>query len=202
MVLFFRWVDENLTAHEDFVGLHVTYSITSAALVAIIQDTLLRMNLKVQHCRGGCYDGASVMTGCCKGVAKIINDDESGAIYTHCYGRTLILSAGDTIRQCQVMKAAMDVVADISELLEISPKRDAVFKKIKAELAPDYARFRVLCPTRWTVRAASLQSVLNNYEVLLSAWEEAQAWKLDGEMQWRIPKFTKRGSNMNININL
>ena len=41
VVLVFRWVDENLTAHEDFVGLYVTDSINSAALVAIIRDTLL-----------------------------------------------------------------------------------------------------------------------------------------------------------------
>ena len=29
VVLVFRWVDENLTAHEDFVGLHLTNSCTS-----------------------------------------------------------------------------------------------------------------------------------------------------------------------------
>ena len=31
-----------------------------------------------------------------------------------------------------------------------------------------------------------LQSVLDNYEVLLGVWEEAQTWKLDGEMRARI----------------
>ena len=118
------------------------------------------MNLKVQHCRGQCYDGASVMTGCRKGAAKIINDNEAGAIYTHWYGHVLNLSVGDTIRQRQVMKATMDVGAEILKLLKKSPKCDSVFEKIKAELTPDYAGFHVLCPTRWTVWAASLQSVL------------------------------------------
>ena len=106
-------------------------------------------------------------------MAKVINDDEASTIYPHCYGHALNLSVGDTIRQCQIMKAAIDVVAEISKLVKKSPKRDAVFEKIKAELAPHYPGFRVLCSTRFTVRAASLQSVLDNYEVLLGVWEEA-----------------------------
>jgi len=31
---------------------------------------------------------------------------------------------------------------------------------------------RVLCPTRWTVRADSLASITKNYTVLQSTWEE------------------------------
>ena len=36
------------------------------------------------------------------------------------------------------------------------------------------------------MRAASLQSVLDNYEVLLGVWKEAQSLQLDGEMRARI----------------
>ena len=32
---------------------------------------------------------------------------------------------------------------------------------------------RVLCPTRWTVRADSLKSVIDNYVALEGTWEEA-----------------------------
>ena len=60
------------------------------------------------------------------------------------------------------MKSALDVMGEISKLIKLSPKRDAVFQKLKADLAPETPGFRVLCPTRWTVRAASLQSVLDN----------------------------------------
>ena len=31
----------------------------------------------------------------------------------------------------------------------------------------------VLCPTRWTVRADSLASIISNYDALQSTWEEA-----------------------------
>lgn len=59
-------------------------------------------------------------------------------------------------------------------------------KKLKSELAPDCPGFRFLCPTCWTVRAASMESVLNNYEVLLRLWEESLSRNLDGDMRARI----------------
>ena len=91
VVLVFRWVDDNLVTHE-FVGLYLTASIKSEALVAVIKDTLLRMNLKIEHCRGQCYDGASSMSGAKKGVAKVLFDEEPRAIFTHCYSHALNLA--------------------------------------------------------------------------------------------------------------
>lgn len=82
VVLILRWFDEALEVHEDFIGLYFTSSISAELLVAIIKDTLLRLNLKIEHCRGQCYDGASVMSGAIKGVAKIIADVEPRAVYT------------------------------------------------------------------------------------------------------------------------
>lgn len=63
VALVFRWVDEDLAAHEDFIGLYLPDSVTAEALVTIIQDTLLHMNITLQHCRGQCYDEASTMCG-------------------------------------------------------------------------------------------------------------------------------------------
>ena len=166
----FRWVSEDLVANEEFFGLYLTDSITSAALVAIIEDTLSRMNIKLEHCRVQCYDGASAMTGARNGVAKTISDKESRAIFTRCYGHALNLGVGDTVKQCQLMKSSLDVVIEISKLIKKSPKRDAIFQKLKSDLAPDTPGFCVLCPTRWTVCAASLQSVLDNYQVLFEVW--------------------------------
>ena len=96
------------------------------------------------------------------------------------------MGVGDTIKQCQLMKSSLEVVAEISKLIKKSPKRDSVFQKLKSDLAPDTPGFRVLCPTRWTVHAASLQSVLDNYEVLFGVWNDALSSKLDGEMRARI----------------
>ena len=164
VVLVFWWVDNNLAVHEEFIGLYQSNSIDAKSLVANIRDTSFRMNLKIENCRWQCYDEASSMSGAKGSVAKLINDDEPRAVYTQRYRHALNLSVGDTVKQCRVMRSALGTVYEISTLIRKSPKRDTSFQKLKQELAPDTPGFRVICPTRWTVCAASLH---NNYEVLL-----------------------------------
>ena len=72
---------------------------------------------------------------------------------------------------------------EITKLIKRSPKRDTIFQKLKHDLATDTPSFRVLCPTRWTVHAAALQSVLDNYEVVLGVWEEPKNSQIDSEMK-------------------
>ena len=107
------------------------------------------------------------MSGARSGVATIISSEEPRAVFTHCYGHSLNLAVGDTIRQSKLMKSSLETVNEISKLIKKSPKRDAMFQRLKQGIAQDCPGFRVLCPTRWTVRAASMNSVLDNYEVLL-----------------------------------
>ena len=48
----FHRVNSHSVLHEDFVGLYVTDLITSNAIVVLIKDVLLWMNLKLENCRG------------------------------------------------------------------------------------------------------------------------------------------------------
>ena len=45
---------------------------------------------------------------------------------------------------------------------------------------------RVLCPTRWTVRAEALQSILSNYTALQELWVESIDRVKDSEIKARI----------------
>ena len=114
------WIDDDWSVHEDFVGLIQTDSIDSNSLVHIIRDVLLRLDLKLENCRGQCYDGASNMKGCRKGVATQIMSEEPCAIYTHCYGHSLNLACQDEIRVCacaRVCVACMCVLVWAQESL-------------------------------------------------------------------------------------
>ena len=75
---------------------------------------------------------------------------------------------------CKIMKDCLDLIFEVSKLVKFSPKRDVHFEKFKDELSPDTPGFRVLCPTRWTVRAASFKLVIDNYTVLQKLWEESK----------------------------
>ena len=69
---------------------------------------LNRLNISITKLRGQCYDGASAMSGCKAGVAKLILDEEPRVIYTHCYGHSLNLACNDTIKQCAIVRNAFD----------------------------------------------------------------------------------------------
>ena len=92
----------------------------------------------------------------------------------------------DAVKNCKILQDALDTTFEIGKLVKYSPKRDAMFHQLKQQLAPDSPDFRVLCPTRWTVRANSLQNVLDNYTVLQSLWEACLESKLDPEIKSRV----------------
>ena len=72
-----------------------------------------------------------------------------------------------------------DTTSGISKLLKYSPKRNSMFHKLKDELVPETPGFCTLCPTRWTMRGASLQSVVENRVALEELWDDVFETKLD-----------------------
>ena len=58
-----------------------------------------------------------------------------------------------------------------------------------------YPGFRVLCPTRWTVRAESMKSILDSWVALQQVWDESldgHALNLAvGDMVKRLVRFLK-----------
>ena len=117
--------------------MHSTPSADANSIVAIIKDVLLRLNIPISNCRGQCYDGAAVMRGVKSGVATQIAKDEPRALYVHCYGHSLNLACHDTIRDIKSLKDALDTAFELSKLLKFSAKRNAEFKRMHAEMAPD-----------------------------------------------------------------
>ena len=54
-----------------------------------------------------CYDGASNMVGCRKGVATQLASKEKRAVLTHCYDHALNLAVGDSMKQSNLRFARM-----------------------------------------------------------------------------------------------
>ena len=82
LTIVFRWVDEALLIHEDFIGLHEIDDASAAGIMEMIKQVLLSCNLNVNQLRGQCYDGASVMSGLRNGVAAQVQKLEPRAIYS------------------------------------------------------------------------------------------------------------------------
>ena len=134
------------------MGLYKVDNIQSNTVVGVLNDILLRMNPTLSNCRGQCYDGASNMAGSRSGVSTQLSFEEPRAVYTHCYGHTLNLAVGNIMKKSRLMGDTLNTTNEISKLLKYSPRWDATFEKLRAELAPNLPGFRTLCPTRWTVK--------------------------------------------------
>ncbi len=103
---------------------------------------------------------------------------EPSSIFIQCYVHALNLAAGETIKNNRILRDTLDTTFEISKLIKFSPRRDAIFQNLKAEIAPETSGFRTLCPTRWTVGGDSLETVLKNCAVLERLWEEARDYRL------------------------
>jgi len=89
-----------------------------------------------------------------------------------------------TLKESKLMRDSLETVHEITKLIKFSPKREHAFLSIKEDVhGPG---IRVLCPTRWTVRADSIASIIKNYDVLQSTWEETSLQTNDSEMKARI----------------
>ena len=64
LVVCLRWVDENLNAHYEFIGLKDMPSTDADSIVRELKDVLLRMRLKLEKCHGQCYDVTMGVPSC------------------------------------------------------------------------------------------------------------------------------------------
>ena len=118
-----RWVDAQFQAQEDFIGIHHVADITSATIVCVLKDTILRLNVSLSMCRAQCYDGARNM----KKVASEIKAIEPTALYLHCFAHSLNLAVADTLKQIKLMSDILDHCLEICKMIKASPRRDAIF---------------------------------------------------------------------------
>ena len=181
-----RWVSEDFTVSEEFLGLYCLSSVDAQSIVDVMTDAFLRFQIPLTKLRGQCYDGCSTMAGAKAGVAAKIAGMEPRAVFTHCYGHALSLSISDTIKRSSAMKDCLDTSWELVKLIKFSPKREAMLRELKEETGSDAPGVRTLCPTRWTVRAGSLASIVANYDNIQLLWETAVCATSDTEMKARI----------------
>lgn len=170
-----RWVDSKFIIHEDFLGLFEVDKADADHLSVMLLDVLRRFGLDIKNIRGQAYDGASVMAGIQNGVAKRISDLESRALFVHCSGHCMNLAVQEAVRCVPMVRDAIDFVKELVNFVRASPLRMHIFDSIKSSLGIEVASstsLRPLCPTRWTVRVRSIQSVLDNYEPLMQSLTE------------------------------
>ncbi len=96
------------------------------------------------------------MNGARSVLAKLVMDEEPGVVYTHCYVHSINLAVNDAIKLSKVISNALETTHEVTKL-KFSPHQEEIFRELKKQhdLLNDYhtAGMRLLCPTRWIVRA-------------------------------------------------
>ena len=112
------------------------------------------------------------------GVQAIFKQEETKALYVHCLTHNLNLCLQDASKKYKILWNTMDFIYNLIQLIKFSPKQLTVFENFRKEIIFNSGEItsslRVLCPTRWTVRHASISSILKNYKILQSTLQEVQ----------------------------
>ena len=170
-----RWVDEQYCIYEDLIGLVQVDRTDGATLASTIKDCLIRVKLDLHKCVGQAYDGASNMSGPYRGVASRIQAENPRVLYVHCMAHSLNLCLQDSASGSKCVHEALSLTSDLANFIRASPKRLAIFEKLQADLNPDAHSLKPLCPTRWTVRTAAIQAIVENWNVIIAELEVIQS---------------------------
>ncbi len=178
MSLSIHSVDSNYEIHEDTLGLIQLPDTKALTLFSVIKDILIRCSLPLSQCVGQAFDGAANMSGIRNGVQALVKQESSRALYVHCLAHSLNLCVQEVAKKCDLVRNVMDFIFELVQLIKFSPKRSTIFENLRKNVSVNTGEsspsLRSLCPTRWTVRHASINSILVNYEILLKALEEIQ----------------------------
>ena len=77
---------------EDFLGFHKLDNIKSVTVVNAMKDILLRLIVRLQHCRGQTYNGGSNMMGKKSSVFTKLLVEQPKALVILCQGHPLKLA--------------------------------------------------------------------------------------------------------------
>ena len=168
-----RYVDDDYTINEDPIGMFSLPDTYAETICSVIKDILLRCSIPLSLCRGQAYDGAAVMKGIRSGVSTRIRNDVPQALPVHCLAHCLNLCLQDAGKQINLLRDAIQLVREIVQLINCSPKRRHLFTEyLLAESDKPSGGLKPLCPTRWTVRAAAMEAVIMQYSVIMETLED------------------------------
>ena len=177
MSLSIRWVDQNYDIHEDTLGLVQLPNTKAETIFASIKGVFIRCSLPISQCRGQAFDGASNMSGIKNEVQALVKKKANKALYVHCLAHSFNLCLKDVPKTCSLIRDIMNfIIYELTQLIKMSPNRLTLFETLRKEVTISTGeltpRLRMLCPTRWTVRHASISSILQNYAIIQCALEK------------------------------
>ena len=113
------------------------------------------------------------MSGHLSGVSTRIKNLNPKAFHAHCNAHSLDLALQDLTRESPSIASALSITNEIINFIKKSPKRLNILNSF-TELNNN-SNLKSLCPTRWTVRAASMNFLIITYDLVETTLNEIGA---------------------------
>ena len=162
-----RYCTDNYQSDEIFLGFYATAKTDAASLKHIVNDVFQRYGFTVSQLRGQAYDGGSNMAGRISGLQKRIADENSKALYFHCAGHQLSLVCQDACSENPFAGQVISTMNAIVNYVRDSPKRWSAYNQLVSVANFTTHQIRPFCPTRWVMRLAAIDAIVENYKSLL-----------------------------------
>ena len=120
----YRHVNDQMEAHELFLGLYAAPDSTAATLANVLLDATQRLMGGINDLRGMCFDGASNMSGHISGVQARLASMQPKAIFVHCFNHSLDLALVEEAKQVPMIADVMNVVRDVSTSLNTAKRKN------------------------------------------------------------------------------
>ena len=186
MALVLRFVDTTGHIREEFVGfVPCDQGLSGEALSNTIMQSITKIGISMDNCRGQGYDGAGNMAGKWSGAAARIQRLHPQALYVHCASHILNLCVSSSCN-IPVVSNMMGHIRVISEFFNVHPKRHAVLVGNIKSMLPEasHSRLSDVCRTRWVERIDGLELFIELFLAIVSSLEDVKnnadgSWNTD-----------------------
>lgn len=114
------------------------------------------------------------MSGVQNGVQVLMKESDL-CLYVHCFAHSLNLCVHQEVtRKYELLHNCMEFILQLVQLIRFSPKRFNLFEGIRKDITLSESEsalspsLRPLSPTQWTVCHSAIDSILKNYQALMS----------------------------------
>ena len=181
MIIFIQFLTEKGDVDVKFLSIHNLLedfdSANADAIFSTIKDVLKSHGIDIRNCTGFSSDGAAVMVGKNNGVGKKLRE-VTRCICIHCVCHRLALACCKAVSEMKRVKSTENVLRQVWQWLENSPKRMAAFLKIQVQVKKMrqlsekgeklmVRRLKKACSTRWLSFDASVDAVKKEYESIM-----------------------------------
>ena len=149
--------------------------LTAQSSSSYILDTLRKHELEPNCIVSQGYDGASVMSGCCKGVQTQIRKMAPHAIYIHCNAHCLNLCLVDSAKAVRGASDFFGLLETLYMYVFLSTSKcHVIFMEQQSQLHPDkqHRQLQKLSDTRWPCWHNAVSAVCYTYDAVLATLSE------------------------------